>query len=171
MRSDDARGRSGLRLGGVRPVGGPRPWLTALVMAGVVAWAVALVAAPYTFARHDPAAGAAFAAAGVYAIGSLICHQQPARSFHPWGRKLPVCARCAGLYGGALGGLLFFPWPAGARRTRAVIALTAIPTAVTFVLELVGVWDPGNAVRFAAALPLGASGAWFVVAAARGAVR
>lgn len=171
MRSDAARRWPGLLLAGLRAVAGPRPWLTALVIAGVVAWVAALVAAPYTLARPDPSAGVALAAVGVYGVGSLICHQQPARSFHPWGRKLPVCARCAGLYAGAFAGLLFLPWPAGARRTRAVIALTAAPTAVIFGTEILGVWDPGNAVRFAAALPLGGSGAWFVVGAARGALR
>ena len=170
MPSDAPRRWPGPPHGDLRAVAGARRWLTALVVVGVIAWAVALLAAPYALARPAPAPGAALAAVGVYAVGSLICHQQPARSFHPWGRRLPVCARCAGLYAGALGGLLFLPWPAGSRRTRAVIALTAIPTAVTFGLEVVEVWDPGNAVRFAAALPLGGSGAWFVVAAARGAL-
>ena len=40
-------------------------------------------------------------ALGVYAIGSLICHQLPERSFHLWGAQLPVCARCTGIYAGA----------------------------------------------------------------------
>ena len=149
---------------------GSRALLLVLVVAGVVGWATALVAAPYALAHPEPATGAAFAATGTYLAASLVCHQLPVRSFHPWGRKLPVCARCAGLYGGALGGLLFLPWPAGARRTRAVIAATAIPTAATFLLEAVGVWDPGNVVRFAAALPLGASVTWFVASAVRGVV-
>ncbi len=144
-----------------------RGLLLVLVISGVIAWATALAAAPYVLAHPEPTTGAAFAATGTYLAASLVCHQLPARSFHPWGRKLPVCARCAGLYGGALGGLLFLPWPAGARRTRVVIAATAIPTAVTFLLEAVGPWDPGNAIRFAAALPLGASVAWFVANAAR----
>ncbi len=144
--------------------------LPALVVTGVAAWAVVLVAAPYVLAHPEPAAGVAIAATGTYVAASLICHQLPARSFHPWGRKLPVCARCAGLYGGALGGLLFLPWPAGVRRTRRVIAATAVPTAATFLLEAVGIWDPGNVIRFAAALPLGASVAWFVTSAARGVV-
>lgn len=147
-----------------------RRLLLTLVAAGVIAWATALAAAPYVLAHPEPTTGAAFAATGTYLAASLVCHQLPARSFHAWGRKLPVCARCAGLYGGALGGLLFLPWPAGARRTRAVIAATAIPTAATFLLEAVGLWDPGNAIRFAAALPLGASVAWFVASAARGVV-
>jgi len=149
---------------------GLRTLLLALVVVGVVGWATALVAAPYLLTHPEPATSAAFAATGTYLAASLVCHQLPERSFHPWGRKLPVCARCAGLYGGALGGLLLVPWPAGARRTRAVIAAAAIPTAATFLLESVGVWDPGNAIRFAAALPLGASVAWFVASAARGVV-
>ena len=46
------------------------------------------------------AAGAAFVLA-VYGIGSLVCHQLPARSFHLWSAQMPVCARCAGIYFGA----------------------------------------------------------------------
>lgn len=38
---------------------------------------------------------------GVYAIGSVICHQIPARSFHLWAAPMPVCARCTGIYLGA----------------------------------------------------------------------
>ncbi len=141
--------------------------LPGVVVAGAVGWAVILVAAPYVLAQPEPTTAAALAATGTYFAASLVCHQQPARSFHPWGRKLPVCARCAGLYGGALVGFLFLPWPAGARRTRGVIALAAVPTGVTFLLEVVGLWDPGNVIRCVAALPLGASVAWFVANAAR----
>lgn len=36
---------------------------------------------------------------------SPICHQLPDRSFHLAGKALPVCARCAGIYGGFLAGV------------------------------------------------------------------
>ena len=170
MHSEDSRRWLRSRFAGLRTGVRPRTLLPALVAAGVVGWAAVLVATSYVLAQPEPATGAAIAATSVHVVAGLVCHQRPARSFHPWGRKLPVCARCAGLYGGALGGLLFFPWPAGARRTRTVILATAVPTAGTFLLEAAGIWDPGNTVRFAAALPLGASVAWFVANAARGVV-
>jgi uncharacterized membrane protein len=49
---------------------------------------------------HQSAGGAAFVVS-VYSIGSIICHQLPARSFHLWAVQMPVCARCTGIYLGA----------------------------------------------------------------------
>jgi uncharacterized membrane protein len=41
-----------------------------------------------------------------YAIGYGICHQFPARTFHLGGMPLPLCARCTGIYLGALMGIV-----------------------------------------------------------------
>ena len=41
-----------------------------------------------------------------HAIGYAICHQIPARTFHIDGEPLPLCARCTGIYLGALLGLV-----------------------------------------------------------------
>lgn len=41
-----------------------------------------------------------------HAIGYAICHQIPARSFQIDGTSLPLCARCTGIYLGALLGLI-----------------------------------------------------------------
>ncbi len=40
------------------------------------------------------------------AIGYAVCHQIPARSFHLGGERLPLCARCTGIYLAALFGML-----------------------------------------------------------------
>jgi hypothetical protein len=73
---------------------------------GAVAWAVALPLATFAASRaQQSAAGAAFVVA-VYSIGSLICHQLPARSFHLWAVQMPVCARCTGIYLGAVIGAI-----------------------------------------------------------------
>ena len=45
-----------------------------------------------------------------YAAGSIVCHQIPERSFHIAGVQLPVCARCTGLYAGALAGVAWLAW-------------------------------------------------------------
>jgi uncharacterized membrane protein len=50
------------------------------------------------------------------AIGYAVCHRIAERSFHTYGRALPLCARCAGTYLGALVGLLLV---AGRGRARA----------------------------------------------------
>ncbi|MBU6997442.1 MAG: DUF2085 domain-containing protein [Theionarchaea archaeon] len=38
----------------------------------------------------------------MYLFFSPVCHQLPQRSFHIAGHQLPVCARCTGIYLGAL---------------------------------------------------------------------
>src|SRR5260221_6078532 len=70
-------------------------------LAGSVAWAAVIPLAAFAASRpHAASIGYAFALAA-YAIGHLICHQLPTRSFHLWGAVLPVCARCTGIYAGA----------------------------------------------------------------------
>ena len=41
------------------------------------------------------------------AIGYAVCHRIEARSFHLGDRALPLCARCSGMYLGALLGILY----------------------------------------------------------------
>ncbi len=41
------------------------------------------------------------------AIGYAVCHRLDERSFHVDGRQLPLCARCSGMYLGAVIGLAF----------------------------------------------------------------
>jgi uncharacterized membrane protein len=41
------------------------------------------------------------------AVGYAVCHHIDARSFHLGERALPLCARCSGMYLGALGGALY----------------------------------------------------------------
>jgi uncharacterized membrane protein len=101
----------------------------------------------------------------------LVCHQRENRSFHVDGVKWPVCARCSGLYLAApLGALIALAGGRGLRRSRDLkaLAVAALPTAATFVLEHGGLVSITSAERFIAALPLGAAVAWVVVRAARG---
>ena len=144
-----------------------RRLLLPLLVGGVLLWNAALAAAPYALSR-GAAGGPLAAATAVYVTGSFICHQRADRSFHPWGVKLPVCGRCAGLYAGALLGLLGAVPCIRAGATRGLVAAAAFPTGATLVLEVFGVVDPGNAGRAAAAVPLGAAVCWFVAGAIRG---
>lgn len=41
------------------------------------------------------------------ALGYAVCHRLDERSFHVDGRQLPLCARCSGMYLGAMVGLVF----------------------------------------------------------------
>jgi uncharacterized membrane protein len=110
---------------------------------------------------------------GAYAIGSIICHQLPARSFHLWAAPLPVCARCAGIYAGAavaavLGlarHLRLKPGASGHAATgavRRILAVAAVPTAVTLIYQWTTDDTPANWVRALAGAPIGAAVAWIV---------
>ena len=143
----------------------PAPGTRALVLAvaltaGSIAWLAAL-----GLAVGGRAGGGGLPGDLVYAAASLVCHQQPERSFHAAGHPLPVCARCLGLYlGGALGALLGWAGrPAASGRARRLLTAAALPTAATLALEWSGSSALSNVTRWAAALPLGAAAGWLFV--------
>jgi uncharacterized membrane protein len=130
---------------------------------GVAAGLVALiVAAPLL-----RAGGMDAAAGGVYKAFGMVCHQMDARSFHVAGFKLAVCARCFGLYVGALAGVAVYPLARPLTRRempgRAWLLAAAVPTAVDFALGFFGVWENTHLSRFLTALLLGATTAFYVV--------
>ncbi|HZI20388.1 MAG TPA: DUF2085 domain-containing protein [Pyrinomonadaceae bacterium] len=98
-----------------------------------------------------------------------VCHQLAERSFHLEGFPLAVCARCWGLYAGALAGLLFYPLARPLAQTdaphRGWVIAAALPTSVDFALGFLGVWENTHWSRFLTAAVLGASAAFFVVPA------
>ena len=57
-----------------------------MLLAGATLWCLAIVGA------------AIFNVPWVYAFFSIICHQEPERSWQLFGRTLPVCIRCASIY-------------------------------------------------------------------------
>jgi uncharacterized membrane protein len=105
-----------------------------------------------------------------YAIGSLVCHQRPERSFLLFATQMPVCARCLGIYAGSAGiALLCGMRIMGASRATAPLSsarkglfVSAIPVAITLAFE----WTSGvmvsNWIRAASGLSLGGAIAWIV---------
>ena len=62
-------------------------------------------------------------------VGYAICHQIPERSYHIDGHQLPLCARCTGIYMGALSGfVLMRVW--GRKRAG---GLPPVPITLVFV--------------------------------------
>ncbi|HUQ89684.1 MAG TPA: DUF2085 domain-containing protein [Vicinamibacterales bacterium] len=112
----------------------------------------------------------------IFAVGSVICHQRPERSFFVNGHQLPVCARCTGLYlGGALGLLVWMgvkiargwrPMNWDPRLAARLIAVAAIPTALSVATGTLAVWDGSNVTRAVLAIPLGLSAGAIVAAVA-----
>lgn len=128
-----------------------------------ILWPVALAGATWQAAAGRPSGWAT----AIYLAASSACHQRSDRSFHAGHAKWAVCARCAGLYLAAPIGAL-----AAMRRTRRVrlawVAIAALPTAVTWILETAGLAPIGNLARFVAALPLGAAVAMLAAGTAAG---
>jgi uncharacterized membrane protein len=119
-------------------------------------WLAAILLAPFLARATD------WLAAVPYLVGSLVCHQQPERTFHLAGAQLPVCARCTGLYLGAALGL--GAWASRARRRRAgwprasalvALAASGAPTALTVATAWLSVADASNPWRAVFAVPLG----------------
>ena len=111
-------------------------------------------------------AGLFLAPAALKPMCGAICHQRPERSFFVFGTQMPVCARCTGLYVGAallVPVALSIASGVSAKRARAILAIAAVPTALTWMLEFSGAVAFSNAARFLAALPLGAAAAWLVL--------
>jgi uncharacterized membrane protein len=142
--------------------------LSALVV--VAAAALPLVPCLSTEASH----GLRFGRFAVYGLGSVVCHQQPERSFRSCGRQWPVCGRCAGLYLGAAAGLVVAiarRRPAGLTNWRRLMLAAALPTAALWAVEMAGLLDPGTPVRAMVAAVLGVVGGTWLGGLARGDLR
>ena len=143
------------------PVGNRRA--ASILALAAAAWVGVLVATPMALGH-----GYVTAPALVFHACSLICHQRPERSFHLLGVQLPVCARCFGLYAagaaGAIGACLSASRRLrGVAEPRVVLAIAALPTAITWICEQVGLWHPGGATRAIAAVPLGLAAGWVLL--------
>jgi len=147
--------------------------LRAAFVAATVTWAGLLVLTPWLASRPHASPVASTLILAVYGVGSLVCHQRPERSYQLWTAQMPVCARCAGIYFGAVIGAIAGAWRtggAGARLwrlgPRAILAFAATPTLVTLVYEWTTGDMPAHAIRAAAGVAIGLAAAWLVVAAA-----
>lgn len=135
-------------------------WGATLSVAGALVGLI--VAAPILRAAGDVAAARA-----IYTGFSAACHQIAARSFQLDGFQLAVCARCFGLYVGALAGVAAYPLVRPVTRRdapdRRWLILAAIPTSVDFALGYFGVLENTHWSRFLTALLLGVVSAFYLV--------
>jgi uncharacterized membrane protein len=135
-------------------------WGSAL--AGAASLVALIVLAPVLRARGSLVASGVF-----YQFFHAACHQIPERSFHVAGYPLAVCARCFGLYVGALVGVAAYPLARGLIRrdlpARGWLIAAAVPTTVDFALGFFGVWENTHTSRFLTALLLGVVAAFYIV--------
>jgi uncharacterized membrane protein len=103
----------------------------------VAAWCGGILLAPILHATHHGAASV------LYSFYSPICHEIDGRSFHIFGEKLGVCARCSSIYFGFLLSLLVYPYlnqittPSFPKKHW--IALAVIPMAIDVTLASFGI--------------------------------
>jgi len=122
-----------------------------------LALAGAAVATPWLFAKA-PEVGLMMQRAF-----SLVCHQQPERSFYLFGGAVAVCARCLGIYLGAAVGLLFRM--RGELAWRMFVAALAA-NALDWLAEVAGLHGNLLSLRFALGVWLGLTAAALVASAA-----
>jgi uncharacterized membrane protein len=149
--------------------------LTRVLVAAAVAWPLVAGTALWHRVTH-PGDGPAWASV-VYLAAGQVCHQQPERSFETSGVAWPVCARCTGLYLAAPFGAFLALGLAGRGRgletqaalrgARGIVALAAVPTALTLAWEWGGLGTPPNPWRLVTALPLGMAVAFVVIQVTR----
>jgi uncharacterized membrane protein len=111
-----------------------------LLVGGAALWCSAILAAPY------------WDVAPLYMFFSIICHQQPARSWTIAGEPLAVCIRCTAIYFGFFAGLLFHQAP-NVRWLKIALALTAAEFVFALVIADVAL------LRFVSGALLGAAAA------------
>ena len=132
------------------------------VLTGAASLVGMIVLAPLARARGSLLLSQVF-----YQFFHAACHQMPERSFYLAGYPLAVCARCTGLYVGALAGVIAYPLVRPLARTdaprREWLILAAIPTTIDFALGFFHVWENTHWSRFSTALLLGAAAAFYVV--------
>lgn len=101
------------------------------------------------------------------AVGYAVCHRIDLRSFHLGERPLPLCARCSGMYLGALGGALYqlrkgkrgglpplkFALPLGL--LGLAFAVDGINSYLHFFPGVAGLYPPGNTLRLVTGTGLG----------------
>ena len=140
-------------------------------LAGSTIWAAAIPLAAFAASRPSAPAAVYGFALTVYAVGRIVCHQLPARSFHVWGMSLPVCARCTGIYVGAAATAVLLRGSrlrvranrfGGRFEPRLVLLAALAPTGATLIFEWTMGVTPANWVRALAGVPLGAAVAWAI---------
>jgi uncharacterized membrane protein len=157
--------------------------------AAAVLWAASLPLAAYAASHFAVESPSGFAALAIYAVGSVICHQRPERSYHFLTTQFPVCARCTGIYvGAALAAVVgarrsddtagragrAAPSEVGSRESRPtsirtspglrLLSIAAIaPAALTLAYEWLTGDMPSNTLRALTGVALGAVASWLVV--------
>jgi uncharacterized membrane protein len=111
-----------------------------IILVGAMVWCAAILLAPYLAASSSPFA------VFVYQAFHPICHQVPERSFHLFGQKLAVCARCSSIYFAFLMGVALYPFinpsiHCSNNPTRGILVAALLPMLIDVGLDLLGIHE------------------------------
>lgn len=133
-----------------------------IVLAFALAICSLIIAAPVAIAGGHSAI-----AFNIYLPFSYLCHQIPARSFYFAEHPLAVCSRCTGIYAGFLLGVIVYPIVRSLRSTetpeRKWLFIAALPLAIDFFLEFLGIWQNTHSSRFFTGALLGSVVVFYVL--------
>lgn len=140
-----------------------RPLLTWLTVAfGALLFLLMITLTPIGFAL-----GYSALSTPIYQAFSYVCHQIPERSFSIMGYPLAVCVRCTGIYGGFALGALVYPAVKALKRVdapdRKWLFAGALPLALDFALDFLGIWQNSQFSRFLTGAILGIAVVFFVL--------
>ena len=108
--------------------------------------AAVLISGPILIAPWLLEAGGIFSKWGrvVYGASHGLCHQDPDRSYHWRGIQLAVCHRCAGIYAGAMVGIIVYPFTRYFRKgifpSTLTLLIFATPVLIDLFLGTTGIW-------------------------------
>lgn len=144
----------------------------AVILLGALAWCSAILFVPYLAASSSPFA------VFVYQAFHHICHQLPERSFHLFGEKLAVCARCATIYFSFLIATTLFPFivrtesfgqrsnTPSATPHRNILLLALLPMVIDVGLDFLGIHESTFATRIITGIIFGGVIPFFILPAA-----
>lgn len=94
---------------------------------------------------------------------SLVCHQDPSRTFFISGEKLEVCARCTGIYTGGVFFSFIALFLSEARlRTGRWLIFAMIPMALDVLLYSLGIYSYSRLIAFCTGLILGSASILYI---------
>lgn len=127
-----------------------------VILAVILAWCIAIFITPLLTFCCKNLAGLS------YLFFHFICHQLPERSFFLLGKQLPVCARCTGIYLGALAGVLIYPVKRFVA-SKKLLLIASVPVVLDGIEQLIGFWESTNLLRLTSGLLLGLVAILFIL--------
>jgi|GEM_PF-285350 len=139
-------------------------WVYGAILFSTLLWCLLFISVPFL------ACGGPFSRkiAGIITLFfAPICHQSAERSFHLMNHPFAVCARCTGIYGGFLAGVLLYPalnkWKKDATPSRGILIGAILLSGLEILLSRISLIPAGPLPRVLTGFILGSVMAFYVI--------